>query len=396
MQLRLLRDQTFAPIRTGGFRYVPALLDWSGERDALSRAAESVWDRCTPLVQLTPPGMTKKDVIARSTVVAWARRLAEAVNHHPLFLDTIGIRDVHRVAGQRQSVLHHLHQAARHEGLNFVPVVSVGSGAGENAAAHSNATDGRGVALRLRVAEIGPDRSMRELLDSSLTSLDVAPQEADAIIDFGYLRPDDEWSTEDVVAVVSEVASVGHWRNIVFLATSIPASMTEIAEGTLGAINQREWELWSELAKSWPTISFGDYGIQHPRPPNPRGGPGMRASVRYPTEAGVLVARGEGPILQLPPPERAAQYRRLCHDLVMNRLFVGADCCPGDRLIQGCADGQLVARGQAMWRAAGTAHNLAMTTSRLARAEQRERRDAVSGRSAAGLANATTPASARR
>lgn len=149
--------------------------------------------------------------------------------------------------------------------------------------------------------------------------------------------------------------------------------MTDIAEGTMGAIQQREWDLWVQLAKSWPTIAFGDYGVQHPRPPNPRGGPGMRASVRYPTDEGVLVARGEGPVLTLRPPERAAQYRQLCHDVVMNRLFVGSQCCLGDMLIQGCADGRVAARGQAMWRAAGTAHNLVLVTSRLAKAERLSR-----------------------
>lgn len=192
VQLRLLSDPPFSPLRAGGFRYVPALLDLRGERDALAHAGEPVWDRCTPLVQVTPPGLIKKADVTLGAVVGWTRRLAEAVGHHPIFLDTIGVRDDHRVKGRRLSVLYQLHESARQHGLHFVPVVSVVNGTGVDAATHSAAADGRGVALRLRVAHIGADTSASALMTSCLERLRITPGESDALIDFGYLRPDDE------------------------------------------------------------------------------------------------------------------------------------------------------------------------------------------------------------
>ena len=65
--------------------------------------------------------------------------------------------------------------------------------------------------------------------------------------------------------------------------------------------------------------SFGDYAIQHPRPPHDGGGPGMRATIRYTANGETLVARGQGSIIQ----EGNAQYRLLCQQLVVRSEFAG-------------------------------------------------------------------------
>jgi hypothetical protein len=136
-----------------------------------------------------------------------------------------------------------------------------------------------------------------------------------------------------------------------------------IDEGTLGSLPRREWSLWLQLAQfDLPRMpSFGDYGIQHPRPPQADGGPGMRANIRYTADADTLVVRGHGPVVQ----EGNAQYRHLCQQLVERAEFAGSDYSWGDEVIEACARGTVAPGAQNVWRGAGTSHHLQLVTEQL-------------------------------
>lgn len=391
-QLSLLDLPPFSPIPAGRYHYVPALLNWSGEREALRLASDSTWQRMTPLVQVAPWGIANKQEVSTASVADWAKQIRRAVGPHPIYLDTLGI-DAKKSAKPSggQSILSLLYEAARHRGLVFVPVYKVGDAAHAPIVASAAAQDGRGVAIRYQASNtlhIGR-ATIAEALKTEAERLEVKLADADVIVDFGFLGPDDELTAKDVLIVLEDAISAGPWRNIILLATSIPSSFAHIAEGTIGAVKRREWSLWNEVRdQGGARVVFGDYGIQHPRAPDRKGGGRMRANIRYTTSEGVLVARGEGPILELEPALRSQQYRKLCHDLVMNRLFIGRDCCMGDRIIQDCADGRLAPAGQPMWRGAGTAHNPKAVTSSLEALESA----AVSTRDAAPSSRRARPA----
>lgn len=369
VQLSLLDPPAFTPIPSGSLHYVPALLDWKGERDALRTASEATWQGMTPLVQIAPTGNPAKEI----SIAAIGNRLKEvarAVRSHPIYLDTLGVSAAKPTLPRgRATVLQHVHEAARRQGINSVPVYSMGDEAHAEVVAAAAAQDGRGAAIRYRVGDthyVG-GATLADRLVSTLDHLGLDAGDTDVILDFGWLRPQDEIGQEDVSVLTDRIFTAGNWRNVIVLATSIPSSFERIREGTIGSIPRREWILWNALREhgSLRTV-FGDYGVQHPRAPQNRRGGQMRANIRYTTREGTLVARGEGAIMRLDLPERAQQYRKLCYDLVTNNLFVGRGCCSGDDTIQDCADGVLVAQAQPMWRGVGTAHNLKEVTSSLA------------------------------
>ena len=131
----------------------------------------------------------------------------------------------------------------------------------------------------------------------------------------------------------------------------------------MGWLPRREWQLWRALTSILGgRLSFGDYCVQHPKPPQEKTGPGMRANVRYATKDGVLVARGWGPVVQT----GKGEYVRLCEMLVHDARFAGESYSWGDKLIAQCARGEIEPGAQGMWRGAGTSHHLALVANQVA------------------------------
>ena len=62
-----------------------------------------------------------------------------------------------------------------------------------------------------------------------------------------------------------------------------PKPELSLKEGSVGKIDRREWEIFTQLREKSPyrLPAFGDYAVQHPQPPLDGGGPGMRANIRY-------------------------------------------------------------------------------------------------------------------
>jgi hypothetical protein len=368
MQTSLLEIPPPAPLPLDRRHYVPALQNRPGELEALRHAPQDVWDKIVPLIHCV--GQKKRaDPISAAAVKGWLKRIDAAVGSHPFYLDVLRLRPnfpVKTSTGEAP-VLQEMHTAARNRGLQFIPVVWVGesSKAHLNLVANAAIEDGHGVALRYRFREIavGPGASQGDLLADCLGDLGTDVTDADLLLDLGYLDPEAEIDAEDIVAVLEQVTGVGEWRSIVLLGSSTPQSLGCVKEGTIGEIARREWDLWSELLAAEPLRmpAYGDYAVQHPRPPMDGGGPGMRANIRYTTGARMLVARGEGLVIQ----EGREQYRELCQWLTKSTDFAGNAYSWGDQTIGACASGVLEPGWQDVWRGAGTSHHLAVVVSQL-------------------------------
>jgi hypothetical protein len=375
MQLALERPEWFEPVGLGSAHYVAALQNKRGELDALRNASPDTWARMTPLLQIVGP---KKplDPFRAQRVAEWVKKLAAVVGDRPCFLDILRLNPRHpteRGSGTTP-VLAAIHAAARRRRLPFVPVLPLGRDHGATYAAlvrDAALCDGRGAAIRypLLTMALAPGQTHTSVLAEALKQLGIAVTAADVILDLGYMSGDEGLEPEDMAQAVHEVAAVGAWRSIVLLGTSMPRMLGGgvIAEGEVGEIPRREWDLWLALKAARPKRlpTYGDYAVQHPSPPHGEdgGGNSMRANIRYTAAGRTLVARGRGPVIQA----GKGQYRDLCKMLAERSEFAGKDYSWGDRVIQECADGRTPPGAQDRWRGAGTSHHLRLATEQVSR-----------------------------
>ena len=360
LQIPLISSESIAPLPVDSGHYVPVLQNRKGELDALRHASEDTWERMTPLIQF----VGRKDPVRPlkvATVRDWVARVAEAVGSRPVYLDVLRPTPTFPVAtsGESTQVLEVIYDQARKRRLRFLPVANVGGPRSHHKlVAEAAARNGHGAALRHRILDVALEEGTthREYLEALLVTLGLGIDAADLLVDLGYIDPDVEL---DVAPTLHELEEMGPWRSIVLLGTSIPAMMGCIAEGTVGSLERREWELWCRLSQAGlkRLPAFGDYAVQHPRPPHD-GGPGMRANIRYTANGSTLVARGHGALVQ----EGNEQYRDLCEQLVGRREFAGADYSWGDAVISDCAEGVLTPGGQSVWRGVGTSHHIRVVT----------------------------------
>ena len=226
--------------------------------------------------------------------------------------------------------------------------------------------DGRGVALRYRMRTLAlPAAQQKDYLAQLVESVGANVRSADLLIDLEFLDPDVEVHAEDLGPAIAGALTVGDWRSVVVLGTAMPSMLSCIPEGTVGALARKEWQVWTSLAqaglKRLPT--YGDYAVQHSRPPQDAGGPSMRANIRYTVETVTLVARGRGSVLQA----GKDQYVSLCQELLARDEFSGRDYSWGDGVIEDCAKGRTEPGAQNVWRGAGTSHHLRFVTDQLRR-----------------------------
>lgn len=348
-------------------QYLVALQNKAGELEVLRHASDADWDGLTPLIHFVGP--KKSDgVLTERRLDRWVERVASAVGRHPCLVDIARLRPTQRVGtpDAAADALFVIYQACRRRGLRFVPVLPFGaSDRHMGLIRDAVAIDRNGVCLRYLVREfVSPSgSSFSDLAEMTLHYLGVRIEEADLILDLGFLGPDTNLDVDGLLAIVDAADVAGPWRSLALLGTSIPPTMACIDEGTVGRIPRREWQIWQEVgAKSPRRIpSYGDYAIQNPKPPQDGGGPGMRANVRYTLDAETVVARGTGPLTQL----GKEQYHDLCDSIVSLPEFSGPGYTWGDRTIFDCAWRMIEPGGQKMWRGAGTSHHIRLVQDQL-------------------------------
>lgn len=368
MQPPLLPPPPLEPMPLGSRHYLVALQSHQGERNALRNVSELTAERMTPLIEFVGPKDQARS-LAGETIARWAKEIADVWASRPCFVDIKRLKPGRKVAIGKTTgpVLKAIHDACRKRGLLFVPVLPLDAAdAYLQVVRDSVMQDRRGVCLRYRYMEMvlptGTD--IVNWLRGILGQVGVSVENADLLIDLGYLGPDDSLTAQTIARLVDRVIGVGGWRSLALLGTSIPSTMSSIREGTLGSLERKEWCLWKEL-QAKPLVrfpAFGDYGIQHPNPPQEGGGPGMRANIRYTLSDRTLVARGRGSVTE----EGNKQYRELCEHLVMHPAFSGTSYSWGDDVVLDCAEGRVPPGAQNLWRGAGTSHHLRYVTDQIA------------------------------
>lgn len=249
MQIPLIKPERIAPLPVDSGHYVAAVQNKKGELDALRHASDETWRRMTPFVHFVgPKGRT--DPLNVATVRDWVSRVAAAVGSHPVYLDAMRPAPTFPVetTGGTATVLEVIYAAARKRGLRFVPVAHAGGRSTHlRLVAEAAACDGHGAALRYTIRDVALPEGTRPptYVEGLLTTLGVDVEDADLLVDLGYIDPDVEL---DIAPTLQELEDIGSWRSVVVLGTSIPSMMGCIAEGTVGSLARREWDLWRNLS----------------------------------------------------------------------------------------------------------------------------------------------------
>ncbi|MEM9615007.1 MAG: beta family protein [Actinomycetota bacterium] len=366
MQLTISVDGPFEPLPAGGAHYVPVVQNKKGELDALRRAP-GLGDLITPMISVVGPA-TPVGKLSAAQTRSWVKKIEEAVGRAATYVDISRLDARNPIAVKRGSVpvYERLFELAAERGMKAIPVARVGSGfeAHNDMAAGAALRDHRGIALRVPIQGIvlRPGSSFPSLVEETLSRLHIDPAQIDIFVDLEFIDEDLEIDAEDICEIVEGIEQIAEWRNTVLLGTSMPASLSCVPQGSVGVLPRREWDLWRDVRGEMlgrPPV-YGDYVVQHPKPPS-SGGPGMRANIRYTAEEMTVVARGLS-VME----EGKAQYTQLCLDLVDHDDFSGPQFSWGDQTIADCALGRIEPGDQTMWRGAGTSHHLAYVSTQIA------------------------------
>ncbi|MEY2514952.1 MAG: hypothetical protein QOJ89_2310 [bacterium] len=360
-------------------RYVPLLLDRSGERRALRHADEATWASMTPLIAVARYGPPP----TRGALKSRAKALHSAVGERPFYLDLEGIAASRRVAtpGGERETLAVLHEEAARRGLAFMPVARSTDGPRRLAMVAAAVREhGRGFALRHRLGSRlqrtgeGPaDRLLR-----TVEAVGAAPGGVDLILDLGWLDPDSGPSARWVAQQIQALSTSANWRSVILAATCVPQSISGIADlDAVGSIPRVEWLLWKDVASRTDVeVIFADYAVQHPRVPSSGGR--TFGNLRYTADHELYVSRGH-----LISNMDGADFAAMCSGIVVGGPFCGSDYSWGDEQIHRLAQlrrGPRVAifddpddeqpiegiGSHPFWRAVGTSHHLKFVSVQLA------------------------------
>lgn len=376
LQFTLSDPADFEPIPKGIGHYVAALQTKSGEIRALREASAQTWEALTPLIEVLGPKAPGTEPFGQSRVDGWAKKLADAVGSHTIFLDRLRLSPNHLAQHRRGTVpvLTAIYAGARRRGLVFVPVLQLGDVAGTiQQVADAAACDGRGVALRVPLlGTVVPDGgSISAVVMQTLEAVEIEVSGSDLMMDLRQIPEDVEIDIDDLVPMIDELVAVGHWRNVVLLGTTMPRTLGGgvVEAGTIGRLPRKEWLLWLALPRSGVSRlpTYGDYVVQHPDPPldmaEGQVPHGIRAAIRYTHDTVTVIPRAKEPRRI----EGKEQYRQLCDILVAQPEFAGRDYTWGDQQVADCADGTCEPGWEDHWRGAATSHHLRFVVDQLAR-----------------------------
>lgn len=372
----LIRSGAAAGVSRGSYSYVAIVKALPGELEAIRHLDARQWRRVTPLVEVTAGRARKRDqshTLNRSKLPSLPRRLQESFGlEHAFFLDFPWLRSDARISlpkGPTVRAVPFVIDSCMSQGLSFIPVLRPGASDLAVELGHEVAALGRGLGVRYAFADVawstgdGIWDEVLRLVERAKTQ----PELVDLVLDLGYISPRPGFTTDDVLRALALLPDVHRWRSLALAGTSIPSSLADIAEDTVGEIVRQEWLAWRALGTQQPERlpAFADYGIQHPsRPPMVMRRPSMRANLRYTSGDRFLMARGR-PLKDV----GVGQYRALCRTLRALPSFRGPRYSWGDAEIDSCANGGPLDGGQRHWRAVGTSHHITQVVEDLERVE---------------------------
>jgi hypothetical protein len=197
-----------------------------------------------------------------------------------------------------------------------------------------------------------------ERISEITSSLGVRLEECIVLLDLADLS---QLAIDDVIdptsAALSVLSSMGA-RRMILAGSSIPDSINIAvpqAESE-GKLFRKEMIIWQTLVSTFPSLTFGDYGVRSPRSNDDVIAPDTNGKIRYTIPRQFYIARG----YSLRTREKGAQHHELSKKIMNSGHWLGAGFSWGDSRIKACASGEF--RGNSTdWIAIDTNHHLKAT-----------------------------------
>lgn len=349
--------------------YVPVLKWKMGEYQALSRLAEPVKDRITPLLEVPPVGFDFETRANKETLDShigdFGRRLKSKWQARPCFVE-LKYLQANPLCTGGQHCVDELFNAARQEGCAAIPVASFNNNPAYLAAiGRTVQQDRRGVCLRLYLPDF--DRpNMAADIEHMLRSMAEGWHACDLVID---LEAQSYVPVTVFVGIIqtllSKVPVLNRWRTVSVVGTSFPNTVAGLNTNP-AFIPRMEWRSYRAfLATLGPEAripTFGDYGVAHPDPVELD----MRlikpfAKMRYTIDNDWYFEKGS--------PVRThgfGQFQSMCAKLMAQPFFCGRNFSAGDTYIADCAAGSVATGNLSTWVWVATNHHLTKVASDLA------------------------------
>jgi hypothetical protein len=352
--------------------YVPILLTKRGERRGVSDLDPAVKGRMTPLFVVPPVDWDYESEAPAKTIdqhlAPVGSDIAACWGAEPAFVDLYFTEDHERMSSGQHPLAYVIEQG-NVAGASLIPTISLSRDAAYRAAvAAAHARDGRGICVRLPLAE-WPSATGAAALNDLLTDLSISPAEVDLILD---LETEVVGSPGLVTAVArTELASlprIRDWRSLTVASAGFPLPPLNYAKG-ISVIDREDWLAYQSVATGvapprMPT--FADYGAGTLDPTvdvDPRV-MSISATFRYAVPDAWLFAKGDLFKGRAGLGMGGAAMVPVASALSSHPLFAGASHCAGDQFVINAAAGN--GGNPEGWRRAATTHHLTHVVTEIA------------------------------
>lgn len=348
--------------------YVPILKWRQGEYQALYRLPSHIKRHLVPLIEIPPIEWDFETSQQAKSIdehlQRFGQRLSKKWGKDPILLDLRLIEAGERMGDGSHPLVYCVGRATE-LGSSIIPVTGIDRDDAYQMAVHNIASNHSNVCFRVSLEDWVNETTVKELKEL-LDRFDLAPQQADIVLDLGApnFEPIDGF-TNFLRAVYPPIATAMPWRNVIVAGTAFPKSMASLTELTQ-LVKRYEWLSYKQLVSGGKAVGrrplFGDYAIAHPQLPRED----MRllrpaASIRYTIDDAWHVTKGDNV-----RDYGFGQYAKHCRALVKSEYFSGSNFSAADRYIEECGQGIASTGNLTTWRWVGTNHHLTKVTSDLA------------------------------
>lgn len=336
--------------------YVVTLKAKQGELRALREANWQNQSSIIPLFDIPKPTRKQSDAITaknKDVYTEYLKDIAQNIrkiytNNNPIMVDMYYWGDADIIQPSGMSVYEYFHNQLNEFSLLQIPIIPVidtnKMDSEEYKAAMRNIASDAKLGLCIRVDMPEGEIFLDEVqLTSIIEEFNVQAKQCRIILDLGYLTGSQEGNLNTFLDIYKQLQKY-KFHKIIVSGSSMPKSITQVAtkQHSEGKINRIELDIWKFLVDNNCDVSFGDYGVRHPKPePEPENsddnkGPffhNRNTQIRYTTSGKHIVFRG------CPAKNEDNSQQKLAVKLTSSEVYDDVNFSWGDQKIHDCSKG---------------------------------------------------------